>query len=82
MGVAPLVPELVERLHTLKELHERAAQFAGSVAYISQSQEQLTRETKELKSLLTQVHDMKVLCSFVIIIIIIPYFVDAKLSPE
>ena len=55
VGVAPLIPDLVERLHTLKELHERAAQFAGAVAYISDSQDQLCRETKELRSLLTQV---------------------------
>lgn len=62
VGVAPLVPELVERLHALKELHERAAQFAGSVAYISQSQDQLTRETKELKSLLAQVMPSRPAC--------------------
>ena len=55
MGVAPLIPDLVERLHALKELHERAAQFAGSVAYIADSQDQLGKETKELKALLSQV---------------------------
>ncbi len=55
VGVTPLVPELVERLHTLKELHERASQFAGSVAYIADSQDQLAVETRELKALLSQV---------------------------
>lgn len=55
VGVAPLIPELVERLHALRELHERAAQFAGSVAYIADSQDQLGKETRELRQLLTQV---------------------------
>lgn len=55
VGLAPLIPDLVERLHTLKELHERASQFAGSVAYIAESQDQLSLQTKDLKSLLTQV---------------------------
>lgn len=57
VGVAPLIPDLVDRLHALKELHERAAQFAGSVAYISDSQDQLGKETRELKALLTQVRE-------------------------
>ena len=55
VSVTPLIPDLVERLHALKELHERAAQFAGSVAYIADSQDQLATETRELKSLLAQV---------------------------
>ena len=53
--VVPLIPDLVERLHSLKELHERAAQFAGSVAYIADSQEQISKQTNELQSLLSQV---------------------------
>ena len=55
VSVAPLIPDLVERLHALRELHERASQFAGSVAYIGESQDQLSLQTKDLKSLLNQV---------------------------
>ena len=55
VSLVPLIPELVERLHALKELHERAAQFAGSVAYIAESQDQLALQTKDLKALLAQV---------------------------
>ncbi len=54
-AVAPLVPDLVARLHTLKDLHERAAQFAGTVSFMSDSQEKLTSQIADLQSLLTQV---------------------------
>ncbi len=64
MGVAPLIPDLVDRLHSLKELHERAAQFAGSVAYIADSQDQLSRQTNELQSLLNQVR--KYVCMYIV----------------
>ena len=50
-----MVPDVVERLHTLKALHERAAQFAGSVTYISDQQDQMAKQMKELESLLQQV---------------------------
>ena len=54
-SVAPLIPDLVARLHALKELHERASQFAGSVAYMSDSQQQVSKQVTELKQLLTKV---------------------------
>ena len=54
-SVAPLIPELVARLHALKELHERASQFAGSVAYMSDSQQQVSKQVNELQKLLTKV---------------------------
>ena len=54
----PMVPEVVERLHALRELHERASQFAGSVTYISDQQDQMTKQIKELASLLKEVHSL------------------------
>ena len=54
-SVAPLIPDLVARLHALKELHERASQFAGSVAYMSDSQQQVSKQVTELQKLLTKV---------------------------
>ncbi len=51
-AVAPLIPDLVARLHTLKDLHERAAQFAG---IMDDSQEKLTNQISDLQSLLTTV---------------------------
>ena len=45
----------ISRLHALKDLHERAAQFASSVAVMADSQDQLTRQTTHLQSLLTKV---------------------------
>ena len=54
-AVAPLIPDLVARLHALKELHERASQFAGSVAYMSDSQQQVSKQVTELQQLLTKV---------------------------
>ena len=53
--MAPLIPELVARLHALRELHERASQFAGSVAYMSDSQHQVSKQVTELQKLLTRV---------------------------
>lgn len=53
-SIAPLVPDLIDRLHTLKDLHERAAQFASSVALMSDSQEQLSKQTVDLQALLTK----------------------------
>ncbi len=49
-AVAPLISDLVARLPTLKDLHERAAQFAGIMA---DSQEKLTNQISDLQSLLT-----------------------------
>ncbi|XP_064401564.1 dynactin subunit 2-like isoform X2 [Halichondria panicea] len=54
-AVAPLIPDLVARLHTLKDLHERAAQFAGTVAFMADSQEKLANQISDLQSLLTKV---------------------------
>ncbi len=51
-AVAPLISDLVARLPTLKDLHERAAQFAGIMA---DSQEKLTNQISDLQSLLTLV---------------------------
>lgn len=45
----------ITRLHALKDLHERAAQFASSVALMSDSQDQLSRQTSELQALLIKV---------------------------
>ncbi len=57
-AVAPLIPDLVARLHTLKDLHERAAQFAETVAFMADSQEKLANQISDLQSLLTKVtHD-------------------------
>ena len=56
-SVAPLIPDLVARLHALKELHERASQFAGSVAYMSDSQQQLSKQVTELQQLLKKVRE-------------------------
>ncbi len=61
-AVAPLIPDLVARLHTLKDLHERAAQFAGTVAFMADSQEKLANQISDLQSLLTKVtHDKSVM---------------------
>lgn len=54
-AVAPLIPDIVARLHALKELHERASQFAGSVAYMSDSQQQVSKQVTELQQLLKKV---------------------------
>ena len=43
------------RLHTLRDLHERAAQFASSVALVADSQGQLSTQTHDLRSLLSEV---------------------------
>jgi dynactin-2 len=53
-SIAPLVPDLIARLHALRDLHERAAQFASSVALMSDSQDQLSRQTADLRTLLTK----------------------------
>ena len=67
-AVAPLIPDLVARLHTLKDLHERAAQFAGTVAFMSDSQEKLTNQISDLQSLLTKVtHDTS--CCIVVMMV-------------
>ncbi len=50
-----MVPDVVERLHSLKDLHERASQFAGSVTYVSDQQDQTAKQIKELTSLLKEV---------------------------
>lgn len=56
-AVAPLIPDLVARLHTLKDLHERASQFAGSVAYMADSQEQLGKQIAALQALATTMQE-------------------------
>lgn len=53
-SISPLIPDLISRLHSLKDLHERAAQFASSVALIADNQDQLTRQTRDLHSLLAK----------------------------
>ncbi|CAI8013138.1 Dynactin subunit 2 [Geodia barretti] len=53
-SIAPLIPDLISRLHALRDLHERAAQFASSVAVMADSQDQLTKQTEHLQSLLTE----------------------------
>lgn len=54
-SVAPLLPDVVARLHALSELHERATQFAGSVTSMGDSQEQLSSHVKQLAQLLETV---------------------------
>lgn len=54
-GVVPLIPDLVARLHALKDLHERASQFAGSVSYMSDSQSEMSKQINAVKQLLTEV---------------------------
>jgi dynactin-2 len=53
-SIAPLIPDLISRLHALRDLHERAGQFASSVAVMADSQDQLTNQTAHLQSLLTE----------------------------
>lgn len=53
-SIAPLVPDLINRLHSLKDLHERAAQFASSVALMSDGQDQLSKQTADLQAMLTK----------------------------
>jgi len=52
-----MVPDVVDRLHALRELHERASQFAGSVMYVSDQQDQMTRQIQDLTALLKEVSD-------------------------
>ena len=56
-SVAPMVPDLVNRLHSLKELHERAAQFAGSVTYMASTQDEIDKQITSLQGLLNQVQE-------------------------
>lgn len=53
--VAPIVPDLVTRLHSLRELHEHAAQFAGSVTYMTSTQDEMDKQIANLQGLLNQV---------------------------
>lgn len=53
-SIAPLVPDLISRLHSLKDLHERASQFASSVALMSDNQDQLSKQTTDLHALLAK----------------------------
>ncbi len=45
----------ISRLHALRDLHERAAQFSGSVAYMSDSQDQLSKQIASLQALVAKV---------------------------
>ena len=55
-GVVPLIPDLVARLHALKDIHERASQFAGSVTYMSDSQAEMVKQLAALQQLLSEVN--------------------------
>ena len=58
-SILPMVPDVVDRLHALKELHERASQFAGSVTYVSDQQDQMAKQIRELTALLKEVNNCR-----------------------
>lgn len=57
--IASTLPELVQRLVTIKQLHEQAMQFSQLLTHLDTTQQMITSSLKDNATLLTQV------CTFI-----------------
>ncbi|XP_065896720.1 dynactin subunit 2-like [Dysidea avara] len=53
-SIASLLPDLIDRLHTLKDLHQQAADFSNTVTQLGDEQTKMTSELTANRNLLLQ----------------------------